>query len=1210
MFTHLHVHTEYSLLDGVSRLHKLVGQASALGMDALAITDHGSLYGVVEFYTQCQEAGIKPIIGCEVYAAQASRHDKVPSERSPFHMTVLSRDDTGYHNLMKLVTQAHLEGYYYKPRIDKALLEQYHEGLVVLSGCPTAEIPRLITENRLQDAREAAIWYKELLGKDGFFLELQRHEHIPELPAINQALVDLGGELDIPLVVTNDSHYVHKEDSSLQDVLICIHTNTNVHDDKRLKMEDDSYYLKSHQEMADLFSDFPEAVKNTELIAEMCNVKLATGELHLPSYPVPDGYTPDEYLARICWEGFKRHYPRPTPEAEQRLSYELEVIRQTQFANYFLVVWDIISFVRDQNILFGVRGSAAASLALYCLGVTEVDPLAYRLVFERFLNIERKEMPDIDMDFQDDRRDEVLNYVTRKYGTDKVAQIITFGTLGAKASLRDVGRALGMGYGDVDRVAKLVPFKSRTLEDAIAASPELRETYQSDEEIHHLVDTAMGLEGTVHHVSTHAAGVVISSEPLAEYIPLQRPVRGDDSSGIAMTQYAMEPVAKLGLLKMDFLGLTSLSILDRAVKMVEQTRGMRIDLHRLPLDDQKTYELLSSGKTTDVFQLESAGMQRYIKDLKPSSLGDIAAMIALYRPGPMEHIDTFINAKHGLAPIKYPHPSLEELLEETHGVIVYQDQVLLILQAFAGYSLGEADIVRKAMGKKIPELMRQEREQFIQGATGKGFTKALAEEVFSLIEPFAGYAFNKAHSVSYGLISYWTAYFKANFPLEYMASVLNSRLDHPDRMAVAIGECFRMGIPILTPDINRSGVLFSIDKDDKGNNALRFGLSAIKNVGEGAIRPLIEARDVEGPFETIDEFCTRADLRGLNRRTLESMVKVGAFDSLGNRGAILNAVDQVLSISQKEAHRKETGQTSIFDILTDSEEATPVAGVALKGEDASPREKVAWEKELLGVSLSENPMKSVALAGSSGAITSSDQLDAEMDGQRVSVLGQVSSVSERLTRDQRPYLITTLDLVYGSAEVIAWPDALEKLGKEMWQEGNLLLVSGRLRVRGDDMSVHCDQAKLHTEEEQPPEVNGQAKAATNGSGQAKAAANGSGPNESNGAQPGVYAQGPSTTSNGGPARSIAERPGSLLISIAESEDSEEDAHLLREAVRTLLDYPGSDRVQLEIHTKGKLVLMDLPMVTTSYCSDLHSRIEELLGSGSVRVVEYGANGTA
>ena len=1209
MFTHLHVHTEYSLLDGVSRIPGLVSRAKELGMEALAITDHGSLYGAVEFYTECRQAGIKPIIGCEVYVAQGSRHTKTQAERSPFHLTVLARNNDGYNNLIRLVSQAHLEGYYYKPRIDRELLEQYHQGLIVLAGCPTAEVPRLIAEDRMEDARQAAAWYRDLMGEGGYYLELQRHEHVDGLEKINNGLVQLARELDIPLVVTNDGHYVDKDDSYLQDVLICIHTGTTQQDDKRLKMEDDSYYLKSAEEMEELFSDFPEALRNAEVIAEACNVQLSTGEMHLPSYQVPGGADPDDYLAQVCWDGFRRLYPQPSPEAEERLRYELDVIRQTQFANYFLVVWDIITFVREREILFGVRGSAAASVALYCLGVTEVDPLEYRLVFERFLNVERKEMPDIDMDFQDDRRDEVLAYVTEKYGRDKVAQIITFGTLGAKASLRDVGRVQGMTYADVDRVARLVPFKCRTLSEALAMNPELAEVYRSDESIRKLVDTAQRLEGTVHHVSTHAAGVVISGEPLTDYLPLQRPVRGDDSGQLAMTQYAMDPVAKLGLLKMDFLGLTSLTILDRAVSMVEQTRGIRIDIHRLPLDDRKTFELLSSGKTTDVFQLESAGMQRYIKDLKPSSLMDIAAMIALYRPGPMEHIETFIEAKHGRAPVKVPHPHLEEILRETHGVIVYQDQVLFVLQAFAGYSLGRADVVRKAMGKKIAELMSQEKDGFIEGAKAKGYSAELAQEVFNLIEPFAGYAFNKAHSVSYALISYWTAYFKANYPVEYMASVLNSRVDHPDKMAGAVSECFRMGIPVNRADVNHSDARFTIDKDEAGEQAIRFGLAAVKNVGEGAVRPIVEERAKGGPFTSIDDFCSRADLRSLNRRALESLVKVGAFDSFGSRGAVLDVAEQILSFAQSEAHRRERGQSSLFDGLDQEEEVGGMSGIAVGSRDTPPGEKAAWERELLGVSLSGGALTALTRLPASGAITSVDGLDAEMEGQKVTVLGQVSSVSERYTRDLRQYVVASLDLVYGSTEAIAWPDALERMGKDLWQEGNLLMVKGRLRVRGDEMSVHCDDVRVYDPD--APDAAGPAVAdgagparprAVNGSSAGSKAVNGKNgaAKRSNGARkaaevPGTYEAPEAGESTNAPG------PVTIQLSLAETSDAEEDAHRLREAIKTMLEFPGEDRVNLAISTNGKRVLMELPRINVGHCSELHQRLEGMLGEGSVGV---------
>ncbi len=1175
MFTHLHVHTEYSLLDGISRIPQLINQASALGMDSLAITDHGSLYGVVDFYSAAHEAGIKPIIGCEIYEANNNRHTKDPSEKSPSHLTVLAQNNAGYKNLIQLVTKAHLEGFYYRPRVDDELLEKHGEGLVVLSGCPSAKIPRLIAEGRMEDAAARARWYQELF-EGRFFLEIQEHAHIPELPAINKALVSMSKDLDIPLVATNDSHYTYKEDAPLQDIRICIHTNTTIHDETRLRMEDDSFYLKSPQEMADLFRELPEAVSNTQRIAEMCQTSLEFGKLHLPSYPVPDGGDADEFLAKLCWEGLPRLYGTPTPEAEARLKYELEVIKQTQFANYFLVVWEIGSFARQNRILLAVRGSAAASLALYCLGVTEVDPLEHKLVFERFLNVERKEMPDIDMDFQDDRRDEILNYVTRRYGKDKVAQIITFGTLGPKAAIRDVGKALGMGYADTDKVARLLPFKVRTLSESLESIPEMRELYDTDEAIHDLIDNARGLEGIPHHVSTHAAGVVISEEPLTEYVPLQRPTRGDETSEAAMTQYAMDPIAKLGLLKMDFLGLTNLTILDKTVKMLDQTRGLKLDLQKIPLDDAKAFQLLSSGQTNEVFQLESAGMQRNIKELKPSSLNDVAAMIALYRPGPMEQIPTFIEAKHGRSPVRSPHPSLDEILKDTYGVIVFQDQVLLLLQTFAGYSLGEADIVRKAMGKKIPELMQQERERFLKGAQEKGFSLKQAQEVFNLIEPFAGYAFNKAHSVSYARISYWTAYFKANYRLEYMTSVLNARRDQPEKMNNAINECLRMGIPVLTPDINRSEVDFTIDQGSKEEPGIRFGLAAIKNLGEGAVAPIIEARNQTGPYKSLADFSRRVNLQSLNRRALESMIKAGAFDCLGKRGSVLKVMDSILAQSQLEARMRQTGQTSLFQGHA-SDADYPTMALNLDGEDALIGEKVAWEKELLGIPLSSNPLKNLITNVPSRVIASLDQIDAEMEGQQVTILGQLSSAQQRFTKDQRQYLSASLELLGGSLEVVAWPQILEKT-RDVWQESHLLLVNGKVVVRGEDLSIYCSDAREYTGTDKDDGI-----------------ANATSPN-------GAKANG-----FNGKASEAAASPCTLLITMEESTNHEGDTNLLRDAVETMLEYPGTDRVHLNIRSHDKQVRMDMPF-TVGYCPELQGRLEGLLGPGNVSVTMGKTNG--
>ena len=1227
MFTHLHTHTEYSMLDGISRIPDLVYQVRDMGMDSLAITDHGNLYGVVDFYSECKEAGIKPIIGCEVYVAHRSRHDRNASERSPYHLVLLAKDNTGYRNLMQLVTKAHLEGFHYRPRVDWDLLQELHQGLICLSGCASAEVPRLIADGREDEARGKMLQYRELFG-DGYFLELQRHEHVEKLPAINDALTRMSKELGIPMVVTNDSHYVRQHEAPYQDLYICIQTNTTVQDEKRLRMEDNSYYVKSPAEMAGLFSDYPEAVRNTQLIADMCHVEMGFGQTHLPKFPTPNDMPADEYLSQLCWEGFRRRYPRATTEAEDRLKYELEVIRHTQFANYFLVVWDICDFVHRNQIMFGVRGSAAASVALYCLGITDVDPLEYRLVFERFLNLERKEMPDIDMDFQDDRRDEVLHYVIDRYGSDRVAQIITFGTMGAKAALRDVGRSLGMSYGDVDRIARMVPFKTRTLDDALRVNPELTNTYQADNAVQNLVDNAKGLEGIVHHVSTHAAGVLIADEPLTETVPLQRPARGDENSPVLMTQYSMDPVAKLGLLKMDFLGLTNLTILDRATKLLDETQGIKIDVSRLPLDDKETFDLLSSGKTTDLFQLESAGMQRYIKELKPSNLGDIAAMIALYRPGPMEHIDTFIEAKHGRRGITYPHPSLQELLDETYGVIVYQDQVLLILQRFAGYSLGEADTVRKAMGKKIASLMAEERDRFIEGALGKGFERPLATQVFDLIEPFAGYAFNKAHSVSYALISYWTAYFKAHYPLEYMCSVLNSRLDNTDRIVSSINECSKLQIPVLLPDINLSGEFFTIDKESGPTPSLRFGLAAIKTVGEGAVKPLVAERQGNGPFESIDDFCRRADVSGLNRRTLESLVKAGAFDSLGSRGAVLGALDQIMATAQLETRTRNSGQTSLFG-GADQADAPQMAGIVLNGLDVSAEEKAALEKELLGVSLSYNPLMALASADVGEGINSIDQLDEDMQGLTYTLVGHVASVMERYTREQKKFLVVGLDLLDGQTEVLVWPDVLERTS-DMWATGRLLRATGKLRLRGDGYSLACEQVAAFVptatsqEDAQPgttpiiretaaapgPEVrsgdgnsngNGAMSPRKNGgNGGSGTYGNGSYRHQPSGSyRPRANGNG-SGGGNGGETPAVTLPPArTVFVGITESEDPVDDAHLLREVIALLLEYPGKDRVNLEIYAEGRRVVLDLPVVSTGYCDEMRERLEELLGANSV-----------
>ena len=1153
MFTHLHVHTEYSLLDGLCRITQLISKAKDFGMNSIAITDHGSMHGVIDFYRAAKEADIKPIIGCEVYVAETERQSRNVSDKNSYHLTLLAKNQQGYHNLIQLVTKAHLEGFYYKPRVDKELLAHYSEGLIALSGCAHGELPRLILQGRLEDAATGALWYKDVFRD--YYLEIQRHP-IPELDQINQGLLSLSSELDIPIVATSDVHYINKEDASIHEMLLCIQTNTTIYDEKRLKMAGDFFYLKSPGEMTDLFADLPQALDNTQKIADMCQLELEFGKLHLPQVDLPQNKTADEYLAELCWQGLRQRYPAITSQIEQRLAYELEVIRQTQFADYFLVVCDLILFAKKQNILFGVRGSAAASLALYCLGITDIDPLATKLVFERFLNLERREMPDIDLDFQDDCRDGIIAYVTQKYGTDHVAQIITFGTLGARAALRDVGRALGMPYSQVDRIARLIPFRPNiTLDQALAENTELHDIYQEDNTIQHLVDTAKKLEGISRHASTHAAGVVISREPLTQYVPLQRAGK-DNEQATATTQYSMESIARLGLLKLDFLGLANLTLLAKAKEIIATNRGISIDLQHIPLDDSATFELLASGETSGIFQLEGAGMRRYIKELKPTNFNDIAAMVALYRPGPMEHIPTFIKAKHGLEPIHYPHPALEEILEETYGVIVYQDQVLLIVQALAGYSLGQADIFRKAMGKKIPEVMKKERQNFINGARNNGVSPELAGEIFALIEPFAGYAFNKAHSVSYARIAYETAYLKANFPVEYMTAFLNTYADNSERVRSAIAECRRLGIPVLPPNINRSQIGFVIEKQDK-KAAIHFSLTAIKNVGPAAIEPILSARRQGGSFECIEDFCRRADLRSVNKKVIESLIKAGAFDCLAPRGTLLLAIDQIISLSQREQRLRESGQSSMFDLWGDTV-PLPLPDLTLQTVDSSLKEKLGWERELLGVYFSEHPLSSIAPKLVNANAILCGEINAEMVGKTVLIAGMVITIRQLYTRDRQPFIIATLEDLDGSIEVTAWPDVYKQT-KELWQEGEILLVEGTVKSRDDRVNVNCYRVRQY----QPGgEENQETETATR--------------------------------------RPVQRR---LIINITQSDEAKEDENRLHHVMDILSHYPGQDTVRLIIVTTEKTVNLELPNKTIGYCSELAQEINELLGNNSLRLEE-------
>jgi len=1166
MFTHLHIHTEYSLLDGMCRIPQLVARAKELGMDALAITDHGVMYGALQFYSAAKEAGIKPIIGCEVYVASGSRLGRNPSDKLNYHLVILAKNRTGYQNLIQLISKAHLEGFYYKPKVDKELLEKHHQGLIALSGCLAGEVQRLVLEGRLEEAKQAALWYKQTFGD--FYLEIQRHP-IPELEQVNKGLIAMADELDLPLVATNDVHYINKGDARAHDLLLCIGTNSSIYDEKRMKMAGDFFYLKSPQEMAELYKDIPQALENTEKIAEMCQIELDFGRLHLPEIDLPESKTADQFLADLCYQGLPKFYPQAGQEIKERLDYELEVIEKTQFANYFLVVWDIISFVRGENILFNVRGSAASSIVLRCLGITEIDPIENSLVFERFLNLERREMPDIDLDFQDDRRDEVISYMSHKYGQDHVAQIITFGTLGARAAIRDAGRALGMPYSDVDRVARLVPFApGMTLDRALEENSELRNIFHEEATVKNLVDSAREVEGIARHASTHAAGIVIAKDALTKYTPLQRLSRGNNNE-LVMTQFAMEDIAHIGLLKMDILGLANLTILSKAKEIILENRGLEIDLHRIPLDDARTFELLSAGETSGVFQLEGSGMRRYIKELKPSIFSDIAAMVALYRPGPMEQIPRFIKAKHGLEPIQYPHPALADILKETYGVIVYQEQVLFIVRTFAGYSLGQADIFRKAMGKKIAEVMKKERRNFIAGAKKNGFSADVAGEVFNLIEPFAGYAFNKAHAVSYALIAYQTAYLKSNYPVEYITAFLIAHVGQQEKLATAVAECRRLDIQLLPPDINHSQANFAIEKSADGSSAIRFGLAAIKNVGAGAVEPIIEERNRGGAYKSVEDLCRRADLSSINKRVMESLIKAGALDCLGERGTLLSNIARVLSLAQREHRLRDSGQTTMFDLWGETVDI-PVPDLDMADVDVSIKERLNWERELLGVYLSEHPFSPFASKAVSENTTLCGQVDAEMEGQTLAVAGMVASIHNLVTRDGQPSASVILEDLDGRLEVMAWPKVYT-VTKDLWQEGNILLVDGKVRLRGDRVQLVCEHVHLY----QLEELRDEEVVAT---------------------QPGTLL--PAIKE----AETAPSEPRRLLISLKQTSDETGDIANLHKIVAVLRDFPGRDEVRLMIDNEKKVFKLRLSGMRIDYCPELHRRLAELIGEDSIRLV--------
>ncbi len=1059
-FVHLHVHTEYSLLDGAARINQLVNTAKEMGMPALAVTDHGAMFGAIEFYKQCQKAGIKPILGCEVYVAPRTMSDRTPRvDDQLFHLVLLAENLAGYQNLIKLVSLGYTDGFYYKPRIDKQVLSRHAKGLIALSGCIAGEVASKAIAGRLKEAKQAAAEYSDIFGAGNFFLELQDHGFAEQRLA-NRELISIGKELGLPLVATNDVHYTVRDHAKIQDVLLCIQTGKTVDQEDRMQFQSDQLYLKSAVEMAQLFPDQSEAIVNTLQIADRCNVQIEFGQMHLPHFDVPEGYTTDSYLEHLCYRGAEMLYGGLPTAVKERLDHELTIIKQMGFSAYFLIVRDFVRYAKDRSIPVGPgRGSAAGSIVAYSLGITNIDPLKYGLLFERFLNPERLSMPDIDIDICQERRSEVINYVVHKYGSDHVAQIITFGTMAARAAIRDVGRALNIPYAQVDKIAKMIPAELNiTIEKALANSPELRAAYQADTQTQRLIDTAGVLEGMPRHASTHAAGVVISREPLTNYLPLHR-----TSDGSITTQFPMGTVEELGLLKMDLLGLRNLTIIQETVKMLAEN-GINVDLDHLPLDDSDTYKMLSQGSSTGVFQLESSGMRAILKELKPNRFEDLIALVALYRPGPLGSgmVEDFIKNKHGEKKIDYLHPDLEPILKETYGVILYQEQVMKIAQVMAGYTLGQADSLRKAMGKKIPAIMKMHREWFVNGtavddqgkplsqpiagAVSRGYARELAEKIFDLMEYFAGYGFNKSHSAAYALVAYQTAYLKAKYPACYMAALLTSVRDNAEKLSIYIDECRRIGIKVTPPDINQSQEYFTVV-----NNQIRFGLAAVKNVGAGAVKQIISDRIKNGSFKSYADFLSRIDPRVVNKRVLESLIKAGCFDSLGAaRARLLAVVEKSLELAQNFHRDRESGQMSLFDFWGEKTTSCDIELPDIPEYDQS--ELLALEKEVLGLYISGHPLDQYQKIYNEIVSHRLTEIKELPDEHKVIVGGMVTGTRIINTKKGEPMSFAMLEDAAAACELVVFPGVYRQCKNDLAAD-RPVVVFGKINHSGDETKI-------------------------------------------------------------------------------------------------------------------------------------------------------------
>ena len=1076
-FAHLHVHTEYSLLDGSNKIKEYVARVKELGMNSAAITDHGVMFGCIDFYKAAKEAGIKPILGCEVYVAPGSRFDRetVKGEERYYHLVLLAENDLGYSNLTKIVSKGYVDGFYYKPRVDMEILQQYHEGIIALSACLAGEVPRYLVRNFYEEGKKAALRYQEIFGKGNFFLELQDHG-IPEQRLVNQQLMRMSQETGIELVATNDVHYTYESDADSHDILLCIQTGKKVSDEDRMRYEGGQYYVKSEEEMRSLFPYALQALENTQKIADRCEVNIEFGVTKLPRFDVPEGYTAWEYLNKLCREGLERLYDPVTEELKERLDYELNTIRTMGYVDYFLIVWDFIKFARDHEIMVGPgRGSAAGSLVSYTLGITQLDPMRYQLLFERFLNPERVTMPDIDVDFCFERRQEVIDYVTRKYGKDRVVQIVTFGTLAARGVIRDVGRVLDMPYAQVDSIAKMIPTELNiTIDKALTMNHELKELYESDDEVHYLIDMSRRLEGLPRHTSMHAAGVVISQKPVDEYVPLSRA-----SDGTLVTQFTMTTLEELGLLKMDFLGLRTLTVIQNAVHLAERSSGQKIDISAIDYNDPKVLEMIGSGKTEGVFQLESGGMKNFMKELKPKSLEDIIAGISLYRPGPMDFIPQYIKGKNHPETVTYDTPLLKPILEQTYGCIVYQEQVMQIVQALAGYSLGRADLLRRAMSKKKAAVMEKERESFVYGnpedgvpgCVNNGISEKIANKIYDEMIDFAKYAFNKSHAAAYAVVSYQTAWLKYYYPVEFMAALMTSCIDNPGKVAEYILNSRQMGISILPPDVNQSEGIFTVE-----GKSIRYGMSAIKGIGKPVMEAVTREREENGPFVSLQDFAGRMTGKEINKKTVENFIKSGAFDSLGaTRKQMMQIYISVLDAAAQERKNSLTGQMSLFDFVdaeTKHSYEIPLPNVGEYGKE----EKLAFEKEVLGIYISGHPLEEQEECWRKNitAVTTDFLPDEEtgfpkvVDGAKVIVGGMITDKKIKYTKNNKTMAFLTLEDLLGTLEIVVFPRDYER-NAALMQEDAKVFIQGRVSAEDDKASkLICE--KMYAFEDMPREL--------------------------------------------------------------------------------------------------------------------------------------------